>query len=99
MATSLPKSSQAQHNNMHVLNVHTPRSSYAVVHSLQQDTFQALCVKLAKKEGVSADRLQGSHHGGGGWLKYEWNEGVWNLDDGECMSQGAFGFVLASSRP
>jgi len=36
---------------------------------------------LAKKEGVSADRLQKSNHGGGGWLKYEWNEGIWNLDD------------------
>ena len=71
---------------MHVLNVHTPKSSYSIVHSLQQDTFESLCLKLAKKEGVSADRLQGGKHGGGGWIKYEWNEAIWNLDDGQLTT-------------
>jgi uncharacterized membrane protein len=36
---------------------------------------------------VSADRLsvaKGYNNEGGGWMKYEWNGGVWNLDDGEC---------------
>jgi len=60
---------------MHIVNVHTPKTSYSIVHALQQNTFQELSAKLAKKEDVGVEQV------GNGWIKYEWNDDVWNLDD------------------
>lgn len=60
-----------------LLNVHTPTTSFSIVHSLTQDTLQSLYDKLTRK--VHTD-----YHGarvGTGWLKYEHNESIWNLDD------------------
>ncbi|THU77808.1 hypothetical protein K435DRAFT_769945 [Dendrothele bispora CBS 962.96] len=60
-----------------VLEVHTPFSSFAVVHSITQDSLQSLCDKLTRKVHTS---YQGERVGPG-WLKYEFNSTIWNLDD------------------
>ncbi|PFH54133.1 hypothetical protein AMATHDRAFT_135551 [Amanita thiersii Skay4041] len=61
----------------HILNIHTPYSSFAIVHSLLQEDFQALYDKLTRK-------VHSQYHGqrvSPGWLKYEFNGTVWSLDD------------------
>ncbi|KAJ7775106.1 hypothetical protein B0H16DRAFT_1408343 [Mycena metata] len=60
-----------------ILNVHTPSSSFAIVHSLTQDSLVDLCDKLSRKAGTgyTGKRV------GSGWLKYEFNDTIWNLDD------------------
>ncbi|KAJ7709682.1 hypothetical protein B0H17DRAFT_233043 [Mycena rosella] len=60
-----------------ILNVHTPTSSFAIVHSLTQDSLDDLCDKLSRKSGTgyTGQRV------GAGWLKYAFNETIWNLDD------------------
>ncbi|KAH7926676.1 hypothetical protein BV22DRAFT_1008582 [Leucogyrophana mollusca] len=60
-----------------VLNVHTPTASFAILHSLNEDTLQQLFDKLSRKSHTD-------FHGqrvGPGWVKYYWNDSVWNLDD------------------
>lgn len=60
-----------------VVNIHTPSSSFAIVHSLTSDSLQSLLDTLSRKAHTD-------YHGervGPGWLKYEWNGTVWNLDD------------------
>ncbi|KAH9063492.1 hypothetical protein EDB87DRAFT_1604029 [Lactarius vividus] len=60
-----------------IVNVHTPSSSIALVHSISNDTLTLLFDKLSRKNNTE-------FHGkrvGPGWLKYEWNGSVWNLDD------------------
>ncbi|KAF8163581.1 hypothetical protein B0H34DRAFT_672541 [Crassisporium funariophilum] len=60
-----------------VLNIHTPTSSFAIVHSLTQETILDLYNKLSRKTNTD-------YHGqrvGPGWLKYEYNDAIWNLDD------------------
>ncbi|KAF8211961.1 hypothetical protein K438DRAFT_1221069 [Mycena galopus ATCC 62051] len=60
-----------------ILNVHTPHSSFAILHSLTQESLVDLYDKLSRKAhaGNNGQRV------GVGWLKYEFNETVWNLDD------------------
>lgn len=60
-----------------ILNVHTPTSSFAIVHSLTQDSLEDLYDKLSRKGGTgyTGQRV------GTGWLKYEFNQTIWNLDD------------------
>ncbi|KAJ3517407.1 hypothetical protein NLJ89_g524 [Agrocybe chaxingu] len=60
-----------------VLNIHTPTSSFAIVHSFTQETLLDLYNKLSRKAGTEyyGQRV------GPGWLKYEYNDGIWNLDD------------------
>jgi len=60
-----------------ILNVHTPQSSFAIVHSLTQESLLDLCDKLSRKTGTgyTGKRV------GTGWLKYEFNQTIWNLDD------------------
>ncbi|KAJ7272015.1 hypothetical protein B0H12DRAFT_1044129 [Mycena haematopus] len=60
-----------------VLNVHTPRSSFAIVHSLTQESLVDLYDKLSRKAGTGYDGKRVD----AGWLKYEFNDTVWNLDD------------------
>ncbi|TFK62536.1 hypothetical protein BDN72DRAFT_964475 [Pluteus cervinus] len=60
-----------------ILNIHTPTSSFAIVHSLTQDSLTSLYDKLSRKAHTD-------YHGervGPGWLKYEYNDSIWNLDD------------------
>ncbi|KAF8077692.1 hypothetical protein FPV67DRAFT_1462700 [Lyophyllum atratum] len=60
-----------------ILNIHTPSSSFAIVHSLTQDSLQSLFDTLSRKSHTT-------YHGervGPGWLKYEFNDSIWNLDD------------------
>ncbi|KAG6820639.1 hypothetical protein H0H93_013838 [Arthromyces matolae] len=60
-----------------ILNIHTPSSSFAIVHSFAQDSLQTLYDTLSRKAHTS-------YHGervGPGWLKYEFNDAIWNLDD------------------
>lgn len=68
-----------------VLNVHTPTSSFAIIHSLTQESLEELYDKLSRK---GAGHLSSNSNGqsyppriGPGWLKYEYNGSVWNLDD------------------
>ncbi|KAF9484678.1 hypothetical protein BDN70DRAFT_797240 [Pholiota conissans] len=60
-----------------ILNIHTPTSSFAIVHSLTQETLFDLYNKLSRKANTDyyGERV------GPGWLKYEYNEAIWNLDD------------------
>lgn len=60
-----------------VFNVHTPSSSFALIHSLKDDTIQQLYNKLSRKSntGFHGKRV------GPGWIKYNWNDVMWNLDD------------------
>ncbi|KXN91482.1 hypothetical protein AN958_00744 [Leucoagaricus sp. SymC.cos] len=60
-----------------ILNVHTPTSSFAILHSLNQEDLTVLFDKLRKK--VQAD-YQGERVGPG-WLKYEYNGTIWDLND------------------
>ncbi|KAJ6597109.1 hypothetical protein DFH09DRAFT_904462 [Mycena vulgaris] len=62
-----------------ILNVHTPSSSFAIPFRLlvTQDSLEDLYDKLSRKAGTG-------YHGqrvGAGWLKYEFNQTIWNLDD------------------
>ncbi|KAJ7063459.1 hypothetical protein C8F01DRAFT_1250999 [Mycena amicta] len=62
-----------------ILSIHTPSTSFAVVHSrkLTQESLLDLYDKLSRKGGTgyTGKRI------GAGWLKYEFNETIWNLDD------------------
>jgi len=64
-------------SDMLIVNVHTPTTSFALPHSFAQDTLESLFHKLTRKihAGSKGDIV------GPGWLKYEWNDNVWNLDD------------------
>ncbi|KAF6763850.1 hypothetical protein DFP72DRAFT_873586 [Ephemerocybe angulata] len=73
-----------------VLNVHTPTSSFAIIHSLTQESLEELYDKLSRK---GAGHLSSNSNGqsyppriGPGWLKYEYNGSVWNLDDAVASS-------------
>jgi hypothetical protein len=45
-----------------------------------QDSLEDLYDKLSRKSGTG---YQGQRVGAG-WLKYEFNQTIWNLDDGVC---------------
>jgi hypothetical protein len=61
-----------------IFNVHTPTASWSIIHSLNEESLIALFDKLTRK---AHHEYQGSRVGPG-WLKYEWNDGVWDLGDG-----------------
>ncbi|KAH6918297.1 hypothetical protein BKA70DRAFT_12675 [Coprinopsis sp. MPI-PUGE-AT-0042] len=63
--------------NPSVLNVHTPTGSFAILHSLTEETLDDLHNKLNRK----VQNEFGGLHIGSGWLKYEYNDSIWNLDD------------------
>lgn len=60
-----------------VLNIHTPTSSFAIIHSLTQESLEDLYNKLSRKANTDyyGQRV------GPGWLKYEYNDAIWSLDD------------------
>jgi len=60
-----------------VISIHTPSSSIALVHSVATDSLTLLFDKLSRKKNTE---FYGKRVGPG-WLKYEWNSSVWNLDD------------------
>ncbi|KIY65282.1 hypothetical protein CYLTODRAFT_400654 [Cylindrobasidium torrendii FP15055 ss-10] len=60
-----------------ILNVHTPSESFAIVHSITQESLEALYDKLTRK----ASTTYRGQRVGPGWLKYEFNDSIWNLDD------------------
>ncbi|KAH9930718.1 uncharacterized protein B0H18DRAFT_993209 [Fomitopsis serialis] len=59
-----------------ILNVHTPVSSFSIVHT-NDDTLETLFEKLTTKTFVefTGRRVKS------GWVKYSWNGSIWNLDD------------------
>ncbi|KAI6157682.1 hypothetical protein BKA82DRAFT_130893 [Pisolithus tinctorius] len=61
------------------IDVHTPRSSFSVIHSLNGGSLQQLCDKLTRKGRVEFRNKRV----GPGWIKYFWNNTVWNLDDAD----------------
>jgi hypothetical protein len=64
-----------------ILNVHTPISSWSIIHSPNEEHITELFDKLSRK---GTTEFKGARVGPG-WLKYEWNDGVWNLDDGRLI--------------
>ncbi|KAF8809058.1 hypothetical protein BYT27DRAFT_7337446 [Phlegmacium glaucopus] len=60
-----------------VLNIHTPTSSFAIIHSLSRESLLDLYNKLSRKANTDyyGQRV------GPGWLKYEYNDAIWTLDD------------------
>ncbi|KAF9014078.1 hypothetical protein BDQ17DRAFT_1386620 [Cyathus striatus] len=78
-----------------ILNIHTPTSSFAIVHSFTQDSLTSLFDKLSRK-------AHSDYHGelvGPGWLKYEYNDTVWNLDDESDYTIFAWRLKQASNDP
>jgi len=59
-----------------VLNVHTPLSSFAIVHS-NEDSLSSIFERLSNK---TVSEFHGRRVRPG-WLKYSWNGTIWNLDD------------------
>ncbi|KAG7092635.1 hypothetical protein E1B28_008977 [Marasmius oreades] len=60
-----------------LLNVHTPSSSFTIIHCITQDSLDSLYDKLRKK----VHSMHSRSRVGPGWLKYEFNDTIWNLDD------------------
>ncbi|KAH7888821.1 hypothetical protein F5I97DRAFT_1965655 [Phlebopus sp. FC_14] len=60
-----------------ILNVHTPTSSFAVIHSLNDESLQQLYDKLTRKGRTEFRGRRVAQ----GWIKYCWNDAIWNLDD------------------
>jgi len=60
-----------------VLSIHTPSSSLALIHSVTTEPLTLLFDKLSRKKNTE---FYGKRVGPG-WLKYEWSDSVWNLDD------------------
>ncbi|KAL1743458.1 hypothetical protein HDZ31DRAFT_40888 [Schizophyllum fasciatum] len=60
-----------------VVDIHTPSASFSLVHSFTQESLLALYNKLSRKEHTDYE----GQRVGPGWLKYEFNGTVWNLDD------------------
>jgi len=84
-----------------VLEVHTPQSSFAVVHSCTACYRSLLTETDPGTFTVQADTLRNlftklqKKSGeesigfvvGAGWVKYEWNGSFWDLDDGRSDIQ------------
>ncbi|KAI0691025.1 hypothetical protein BC835DRAFT_138860 [Cytidiella melzeri] len=60
-----------------ILNVHTPSQSFAIVYSDTSDTLEGLFDKLSRKTSTEFHGLPVQ----AGWVKYSWNDSIWNLDD------------------
>ncbi|KZV71840.1 hypothetical protein PENSPDRAFT_605159 [Peniophora sp. CONT] len=60
-----------------IISVHTPAASFAIVHNTTQETLTELFNKLSRKHNTE---FYGKRVGPG-WLKYEWNDTIWSLDD------------------
>ncbi|KAI0054002.1 hypothetical protein FA95DRAFT_1529844 [Auriscalpium vulgare] len=60
-----------------ILSIHTPSSSFAITHSIAEETVTALFDKLSRKHNTE---FYGKRVGPN-WIKYESNGSVWNLDD------------------
>lgn len=59
-----------------VVEVHTPLSSFAIVHS-SDDTLETLFDRLSRKTIAEFNGRRVRP----GWVKYSWNSTIWNLDD------------------
>ncbi|KAL4074042.1 hypothetical protein V8B97DRAFT_1865876 [Scleroderma yunnanense] len=59
------------------VDVHTPRSSFVIIHSFNDESLQQLCDKLTRKTRTEFRNKRI----GPGWIKYFWNDTIWNLDD------------------
>ncbi|KIY43503.1 hypothetical protein FISHEDRAFT_67963 [Fistulina hepatica ATCC 64428] len=63
--------------NTTIVDVHTPTSSFAFVHSFAQESLDSIYDQLTRK----VQSLYPGDRVGPGWLRYEFNEIFWNLDD------------------
>lgn len=93
-----------------VLNVHTPRSSFAIVFSsmldrmtyikslnpsyFRPDTDDTLQTLFDKLSKKTASEFNGQRVKSG-WAKYSWNGSIWNLDDGKAFPVLLFARVYA----
>lgn len=59
------------------VNVHTPRTSFVIIHSFSDESLQQLCDKLTRKTRTEFRNKRV----GPGWIKYFWNDTAWSLDD------------------
>lgn len=76
-----------------ILDVHTPTSSFAILYADAEDSLETLFAKLSKK---TLAELNGRHVRSG-WVKYEWNSIVWNLDD--ASDYAIFAWRMKSATP
>ncbi|KZS88416.1 hypothetical protein SISNIDRAFT_470213 [Sistotremastrum niveocremeum HHB9708] len=90
MATSIPPNAAPS-----IIDVHTPSTSFSIVHALQEESLDGIYDKLSRKSdaatGARGERI------GPGWIKYLWNGGVWNLDDDSDYS--IFAWRHATTQP
>lgn len=94
-----------------VLNVHTPRSSFAIVFSsmsdmtyirslnpsyFRPDTDDTLQSLFDKLSKKTLSEFQGQRVKSG-WAKYSWNGSIWNLDDGEAFPVFIFAMYMLTT--
>ncbi len=95
-----------------VLEVHTPQSSFAVVHSRRacSSPSRPKLTPQNKTYIVQGDTLQSlfaklrrkageesiGYVVGAGWVKYEWNGAFWDLDDGSLVTRRLSASTLQS---
>ncbi|THH11855.1 hypothetical protein EW145_g403 [Phellinidium pouzarii] len=69
-------------DDLSIVDVHTPTSSFSIPHSLVQDNLQSLFKALEAKVDLNNSGVgNASESVGRGWIKYAWNDTVWNMDD------------------
>ncbi|TBU65539.1 hypothetical protein BD310DRAFT_1033855 [Dichomitus squalens] len=81
----------AEHGPPMVIDVHTPVSSFAIIYSDAEDSLQTIFTKLTQK---AFTELHGKPVRAG-YVKYEWNNSFYNLDDDTDFS--VFAWRLKSS--
>lgn len=112
-----PPSDHTMQRAPSILNVHTPSSSFAIIHSCEfalRGKFDEIIVLMTRlrlgfwtvtQESLDElyDKLSRKGHTerypprvGPGWLRYEWNGSVWNLDDGAFAVGVGVGLDLLS---
>ena len=64
-----------------------------------QETLQALFSKLSKKTELLEDERGRIDHVGPGWVKYEFQDNVWNLDDGASIASSYISLGTARLPP
>lgn len=79
----------------HILNVHTPTSSFSIVHTSELSVCAAPSNCILMMHRVDDDTLEvlfdrltlktlvefAGRRVRSGWVKYSWNGSIWNLDD------------------
>lgn len=91
-----------------VINVHTPTSSFAIIFSSEGSQSTTACMQYLPAELIDTEdtlltlfdkiskKSHAEFHGRrvkSGWVKYSWNDSIWNLDDGKLNTYLIPGFT------